>query len=134
MLRHLWANQCAHQQSLICFYCSAYNFKPLNQGIPKTSGRCTGCCVFKYLRIWHKVSFMRCSSFIERALLVYPHLQQPVHCLKFLFLITPILKPGDLAAAYSTTSLTELKQNHSSGLVENDLSLFAEIPRYFYFV
>ena len=41
----------------------------------------------------------------------------------------------DLAAAFSTTSLTELEQNYSSGLVvENSMSLFPEIPKYFYFV
>ena len=53
----------------------------------------------------------------------------------FFFLITRTLKQDDLAAAFSTTSLTELKQNYSSGLVvENNTSLFAEIPKYFYFV
>ena len=57
---------------------------------------------------------MRHSSFIEQPLLVYPRLQQPVHGLKFLFLMH-ILKQDDLAAAFSTTSLTELEQNHSSG-------------------
>ena len=36
-----------------------------------------------------------------------------------IFLITRTLKPDDLAAAFST-SLTELKLNLSSGLVEND--------------
>ena len=61
------------------------------------------------------------------------HLQQPVHCLSFL--ITCTLKQDDLAAAFSATSLTQLKQNYSSGLVvENNMSLFAEIPMYFYFV
>ena len=38
-----------------------------------------------------------------------------------------------LAAAFSTTSLTELEKNYSSGLVENNMSLFMEIPKYFYF-
>ena len=52
----------------------------------------------------------------------------------FFFLITRTLKQDDLAAAFSTTSLTQLELNSSSGLVENDLSLFAEIPKYFYFV
>ena len=51
----------------------------------------------------------------------------------FLFLITRTLKQDDLAAAFSTTSLTELEQNYSSGLFENNMSLFAEIPKYFYF-
>ena len=37
----------------------------------------------------------------------------------------------DLATAFSTTSLTELEQNHLSGLVENDLNLIVEIPKYF---
>ena len=62
--------------------------------------------------------------------------QQRVHCLiSFFFLITRTLKQDDLAAAFSTTSLTELEQNYSSGLVvENNMSLFAEIPKYFYFV
>ena len=41
--------------------------------------------------------------------------------------------PDDLVAAFSTTS-TELKQNHSSELVEKVLSLLEEIPKYFYFV
>ena len=51
------------------------------------------------------------------------------------FFITRTLKQDDLAAAFSTTSLTELEQNYSSGLVvENNMSLFAEIPKYFYFL
>ena len=51
------------------------------------------------------------------------------------FFITRTLKQDDLAAAFSTTSLTELEQNYSSGrVVENNMSLFAEIPKYFYFV
>ena len=51
------------------------------------------------------------------------------------FLITRTIKQDDLAVAFSATSLTELKQNYSSGLVvENNMSLFAEIPKYFYFV
>ena len=95
---------------------SAKSDLSLNNGI---SGGRVGCYVFKYLRIWRKVSFMRRSSFIEQPLLVKPHLQQPVHCLKFFFffffLITRTLKQDDLAAAFSTTSLTELEQNHSSG-------------------
>ena len=46
-----------------------------------------------------------------------------------------LLKQDDLAAAFSATSLTELEQNYSSGLVvENNMSLFAEILKYFYFV
>ena len=61
------------------------------------------------------------------------HLQQPVHCL--IFLVTSTLKQDDLATAFSTTSLTELEQNYLSGLVvENNMSLFAEIPKYIYFV
>ena len=45
----------------------------------------------------------------------------------FFSLITRTLKQDDLAAAFSTTSLTELEQNYSSGLVvENNMSLFAE--------
>ena len=52
-----------------------------------------------------------------------------------LFLIIRTLKHLDLAAAFSTTLLTELEQNHSSGLVDDtDLSLFAEILKYFNFV
>ena len=51
------------------------------------------------------------------------------------FLITCTLKQDDLATAFSTTSLTELEQNYLSGhVVENNMSLFAEIPKYFYFV
>ena len=50
----------------------------------------------------------------------------------FFFLITRTIKQDDLAAAFSATSLTELEQNYSSGLdVENNTSLFAEIPKYF---
>ena len=51
------------------------------------------------------------------------------------FLIyTRTLKQDDLAAAFSAASLTELEQNYSSGLVdENNTSLFAEIPKYFLF-
>ena len=42
-------------------------------------------------------------------------------------MITRTLKQDDLAAAFSTTSLSELEQNYSSGLVvENNMSLFAE--------
>ena len=53
----------------------------------------------------------------------------------FFFLITLTLKQDDLATAFSTTSLTELEHNYSSGLViENNICLFAEIPKYFYFV
>ena len=45
------------------------------------------------------------------------------------------IKQDDLPAAFSATSVTELEQNYSSGLVvENNMSLFAEIPKYFYFV
>ena len=45
------------------------------------------------------------------------------------------MKQDDLAVAFSAISLTELEQNYSSGLVvENNMSLFAEIPKYFYFV
>ena len=36
----------------------------------------------------------------------------------FLFLITHTLKQDDLAAAFSTTLLSELEQNSSSGLVK----------------
>ena len=50
-----------------------------------------------------------------------------------LIFITRTIKQDDLAAAFSATSLTELEQNYSSGLVvENNKSLFAE--KYFYFV
>ena len=53
----------------------------------------------------------------------------------YFFLITRTLKQDDLAAAFSTTSLTELEQNYSSGLVvEHIMSLFAEIAKYFNFV
>ena len=53
----------------------------------------------------------------------------------FFFLITRTIKQDDLAAAFSATSLTELEQNYSSGLVvENNMSLVVEIPKYFYFV
>ena len=34
--------------------------------------------------------------------------------------------------AFSTTSLTEFEYNHLSGLVEIDLSLFAEILKFFF--
>ena len=52
----------------------------------------------------------------------------------FIFLITRTLKQDDLAAAFSTTSLIELGQNDSSGLVvEINTSLFAEIRKYFLF-
>ena len=55
----------------------------------------------------------------------------------FRFLYLPqitTLKQDSIAAAFSITSLTELEQNHSSGLLEYDLSLFAETAKYFYFV
>ena len=54
----------------------------------------------------------------------------------FFFLITCTLKQDDLAAEFSTTSLSELKQNYSSGLVvENNMnmSLFAENSEVFLF-
>ena len=52
----------------------------------------------------------------------------------FNFLITRTLKQDDLAAAFSTTSLTELEQNYSSWLVvENNMSLFAENSEVFLF-
>ena len=38
-----------------------------------------------------------------------------------LFLITQTLKQDDLATAFNTTLLTELEQNYSSGLVENNV-------------
>ena len=128
--RQLRTHQCAHQRSLICFYLD--QFRSLNHGIPKNSGRRKGCYVFKFLRIWRTVSFMRRSSFIEQPFPVKPHLQQPVHC--SIFLITRTLKQDDLAAAFSTTSLTELEQNYSSWLVvENNMSLFAENSKVFLF-
>ena len=50
----------------------------------------------------------------------------------FFSLITRTLKQDDLAAAFSTTSLTELEQNYSSGLVvENNMSLLAEFRSIF---
>ena len=53
----------------------------------------------------------------------------------FNFFVSRILQQDDLAAAFSATSLIELEQNYSSGLVvENNMSLFTEIPKYFYFV
>ena len=48
----------------------------------------------------------------------------------FLFMITRTLRQDDLAAAFSTTSLTE--QNYSRGLVDN-VGLFTETIA-FYFV
>ena len=52
----------------------------------------------------------------------------------FIFFITRTLKQDDLAAAFSTTSLTELEQNYSSWLVvENNMSLFAENSEVFLF-
>ena len=51
----------------------------------------------------------------------------------YFFLTTRTTKQDD-AAVFSATSPTELEQNYSSGLVENNTSLFAEIPKYFYFV
>ena len=54
--------------------------------------------------------------------------------LLLLFLITCTLKHDDSATALTTTLLTEVEENYSSGLVEIDLSLFAEISKYSYFV
>ena len=69
---------------------------------------------------------------IEQPRLVYPHSTTGT---LFNFFVSPVLKQDDLAAAFSATSLTELEQNYSSGLVvENNMCLFAEIPKYFYFV
>ena len=89
-----------------------------------------------YVNFTHMAYGLLHATFIiiEQHLLVLPHLQQPAHCLIFL-IYTRTLKQDDLAAAFSATSLTELEQNYSSGLaVENNTSLFAEIPKYFYFV
>ena len=79
---------------------------------------------------------MRRSSFIEQPLLVLaPSSITGTLFNFFFFLITRTLKQDDLAAAFSTTSLTELEQNYSSGIVvENITSLFAEIAKYFNFV
>ena len=81
---------------------------------------------------------MRRSSVIEQPLLVLaPSSTTGTLFILFiyLFLITCRLRQDDLAAAFSTTSLTELEQNYSSGsVVENITSLFAEIAKYFYFV
>ena len=49
------------------------------------------------------------------------------------FLITHTLKKDGLATAFSITSQTELEKTNSSGLVKYDLSLFAEIPKYYFF-
>ena len=78
---------------------------------------------------------MAYGLFHARFIIIEQHLlQQPAHCLIFL-IYTRTLKQDDLAAAFSSTSLTELEQNYSSGLVvENNTSLFTEIPKYFYFV
>ena len=57
-----------------------------------------------------------------------------IFLLFFFFLITRTLKHDDLAAAFSTTLLPEFEENHLSVLVKIDPSLFAEIPKYFYFV
>ena len=51
----------------------------------------------------------------------------------FNLLITRTLKQDDLAAAFSTTSLTELEQNYSNWLVEKNMSLFAENSEVFLF-
>ena len=82
---------------------------------------------------------MRRSSFIEQPLLVLaPSSTTGTLFILFIyfFLITRTLKQDDLAAAFSTTSLTELEQNYSSSgpVVENIMSLFTEIAKYFYFV
>ena len=50
-----------------------------------------------------------------------------------LFLITRTFKQDDLAAVFSATLLTELEQNYSSGLVENNMCLYMEIPKVFLF-
>ena len=96
------------------------------------------CYVFKFLRKYTVQSF---SCDVRH----YPSRLAPssttgtlfilFYFFVFCFLITRTIKQGDLAAAFSATSLTELEQKYSSGLgVENNMSLFAEIPKYFYFV
>ena len=86
------------------------------------------CYVFKFLR---KYAVRSLSCDVRHYRTTPSRLaQQPVHCL--IFLITRTIKQDDLAPAFSATSLTELEQNYSSGLVvENNMSLFAEIPKFF---
>ena len=100
---------------------------PLNNGIPrpplppKKSGGCIGCYVFKYLRIWRQVyasGLFHATFFIYRTTpshLAPSSTTGTLFKVVFFFLITRTLKQDDLAAAFSTTSLTELEQNHSSG-------------------
>ena len=46
------------------------------------------------------------------------------------YLITCILKQDGLATLFSITLLTALRLNPLTGLVEHDLSWFAEIPKF----
>ena len=120
------------KSDLFLLFCTL--FRSLNHGIPKNSGRRVGCYVFNFLRIWPTVSFMRRSSFIEQPLLVLAPSSLTGTLFNFFF-ITRTLKQDDLAAAFSHTLLPELEQNYSSGLViENIMSLFTEIAKYFNFV
>ena len=74
------------------------------------------------------VSFMQRSSFIEQSFPVSPIFNNR-YTVQFCD-----YSHDDLAAAFSTISLTELEQNYSSWLVvENNMSLFAENSEVFLF-
>ena len=88
-----------------------------------------------YLNIYaYGVGLFHVTFFIYRTFSFSPIFNNRYTVKFFLFLISRIFKQDDLATAFRTTLLTELEQNHSSGLVENDLSLFVEVLKYFYFV
>ena len=99
-------------------------------GYPKNSGRREGCYLFKFLRKYAVQSLSRDVHHYRTT----PSRLAPSSTTDtlFNFFVSRILKQDALAAAFSATSLTELEQNYSSGLV--NMSLFAEIPKYFYFV
>ena len=114
--RHLWTNQCTHQRSQTCFYCSAYNLDLSIMGYPEIVEDAMGVM---YLIFTHMAYSLFHGTFI-----IYrttPSRLAPssntgtlfkvCFCLFFfcLNLITSTLKQDDLAAAFSTTSLTELQ-------------------------
>ena len=97
--------------------------------MPKNSGRREGCYVFEFLRIYGLCHAMFIIYRTTPARLAPSSTTGTLlnffffFFFSFFFLITRTLK--HLAAALSTTSLTELEQNYSSGLVvENNMSLF----------
>ena len=91
--------------------------------------------MYKYLHIWCKVSSCDIHHLYYNPFLFSPIFNKRYTSLFFFFfLLTPSLMEDGLAAASSITWLTKIELNHLTVLAKYDLSLFAESPKYFYFV